>query len=116
MARRVRQTPSRGSKRRSSPVAPDDVVELAKSTSFSEVLVSLDVPEVGGGHAGDFAESQINGRGQASQPEQHGSGTESYPPQHAADEDFIAAESFDEVGYLRLNPDVRRETTELLEP
>ena len=108
MARRVRQTPSRGSKRRSSPVVPDDVIELAQSTSFSEVLVSLEVHEVGHGQAGDFAESQINGRGQASEPEQHVSGNESYPPQRAADEDFIAAESFDEVGYLRLNPDVRR--------
>lgn len=119
MARRVRQTSSRGSKKRASPALPDDVIVLAKRASLSEapasaysggdeILVSADVTSevVYGG--GDVVESRIDDLIQTHESEQPVAGSEFCPPMDPADGDFVAAENFDEDGYLRLNPDVRR--------
>ena len=72
MARRVRQTHSRGSTKRPAPVPPKDAVGLE-----------------------DTQDDQVEG-------------SVFFQPTDPAEGDFIVAESFDEAGYLRLNPDVRR--------
>ncbi len=79
MARRVKQTPSRGSKQRPSRVLPDDADE-----------------------------SQIDGLIQMTERAESDSGSVFFPQTDPAGGDVAVAESFDEAGYLRLNPDVRR--------
>jgi hypothetical protein len=127
MARRVRQSPSRGSKKRPSSVLPKDVIDPAKSASLSEAstslypggpetLVALDVDremhdERNGNEdpqSDNVVESQINGLTQSGESAQPDPGNVFLLPGDSADSDFIVAESFDEAGYLRLNPDVRR--------
>jgi hypothetical protein len=128
MARRLRQTSSRGSKKRSSPALPDDVITLVANTAalgeipasaYSDgdgILTSPDVTsddvygenEADDGQAGDVVESRITGRIAVREYEQQVAGSEFSPPMDPADGDFVVAENFDEAGYLRLNPDVRR--------
>jgi GT2 family glycosyltransferase len=90
MVRRVKQTPSRGSKQRPSPVLPEDAIGLAESASQNS------------------GESQIDGLIQMTEPPEPDSGSVFFPRTDPAGGDFAVAESFDEAGYLRLNPDVRR--------
>jgi GT2 family glycosyltransferase len=106
---------------------PDDVSALAKSASLSEIpapaysgsdeiLASPDVTsdvvfggvDVDDGQAGNVIESRVSDLIQTSESEQLVAGSEFSPPMDPADGDFVVAESFDEGGYLRLNPDVRR--------
>ncbi len=90
MARRVKQTPSRGSKQRPSPVLPEDAIGLAESASQNS------------------GESQIDGLIQMTEPPEPDSGSVFFPRTDPAGGDFAVAGSFDEAGYLRLNPDVLR--------
>lgn len=127
MARRMGQTSSRGSKKRASPASPDDVIVLATRASLTEgpasahsggdeILVSPDVPsevvfeagEVDDRQAGNVVESSIDYPIETRESERDAAGSEFSPPMDPADGDFVVAESFDEDGYLRLNPDVRR--------
>lgn len=114
MARRVRQTPSRGSNKRPSSVLPSDDIEFAKSASISDVPA----PDVHGDvdsqrndegrQEDDAAASQVNELAQASESVQYLPSGEFFAPTDSGDGEFIVAETFDEAGYLRLNPDVRR--------
>ncbi len=90
MARRVRQTHSRGSTKRPAPVPAKDAVGL-DDTQDTHVI-----------------ESQIHDRAQAGDSEEPIEGSVFFQPTDPAEDDVIVAESFDEAGYLRLNPDVRR--------
>jgi len=127
MVRRVRQTSSRGSKKRYPPVPRGEAVDAAISASLSEVPESghfngedvLATPEIasdavfgvnnaGDGQSGDGGGSSSNASMQAGESEQHVLDSEFFPPMDPADGDFVVAENFDEDGYLRLNPDVRR--------
>jgi GT2 family glycosyltransferase len=105
MARRVRQTPSRGSKK--------------KASSYSggtEILVALEVDSetqderIGNGdpQSDDVPESQVDDLIQSGKSARADPGNVFLRAGDSADGDFIVAESFDEAGYLRLNPDVRR--------
>ncbi len=126
MARHMRQTSSRVAKKRPSTLLPSDDVDLAKNSSLSSIPVStysggeiLAAPGGTGdasyersdaavGQAGDGGESRINGVMQTSESAQYHSDGELFQPMDPADGDFVVAESFDEAGYVRLNPDVRR--------
>jgi GT2 family glycosyltransferase len=96
------------------------VVGLAKGASqnsdIAEPLFSLDVQreipiEESGNEdwqADDVVESRVNGLIQTGESEQPVPGSVFSQPTDPAEGNFIVAESFDEAGYLRLNPDVRR--------
>jgi GT2 family glycosyltransferase len=127
MVRRVRQTSSRGSKKRYPPVSRGEAIDVAKSASLSEAPASahfdgedvLATPEITSdavfgrnnaedGQSSDGSGSPSNGLIQTSESEQHLADSEFFPPMDPADGDFVVAENFDEDGYLRFNPDVRR--------
>lgn len=118
MARRVRQTSSRGSRKRQSLILGGEASDVAEGASLGEipapacsvgdqVQVSPDVTGDFLFGASDFVES-IDDPIPTSESEQHVAGTEFHAPIDPADGDFVVAENFDEGGYLRLNPDVRR--------
>ncbi len=90
MVRRVKQTPSRGSKQRPSPVLPENAIGLAEGA-----------PQNSG-------ESQVDGLIQMTERPEPDSGSVFFPRTDPAGGDYAVAEIFDEAGYLRLNPDVRR--------
>jgi hypothetical protein len=127
MARRVGQTSSRGSKKRPSAFLRDDVIDVANSDSLSEAPVFAysggdEIPatseiaidavfernDADAGPAGDVGESQGNGVLDTGESGQDVPASEFFPPRNPDDGDFVVAECFDEAGYLRLNPDVRR--------
>jgi GT2 family glycosyltransferase len=112
MVRRVRQTSSGGSKKRQSLILGDDD-EIPASPDIRDDLVFTE-------NNGDDGQNDDHGRqdevvelpnNELSPPResepQVGSG-EFFAPMDPADGDFVVAENFDESGYLRLNPDVRR--------
>lgn len=113
MARRVRQTPTRGPNKRPSPVLLSDDIELAKRSSISDVPspdVHGDVDyqrNDEGRQEDDAVASRVNELAQASGSVQYLASGEFFGPTDSGNGDFIVAECFDEVGYLRLNPDVR---------
>ena len=127
MVRRVRQASSRGSKKRNPPVLRGEAVDVANSDSLGEgpAFAQLDgeaviaTPPIAGdfvfgpanaedGQSGENGGSPSDGSMQTGDSEQLVSDREFFPPTDPADGDFVVAENFDEDGYLRLNPDVRR--------
>ncbi len=96
MARRVKQTPSRGSKKRPSPASPG-LSEIQYERTRNDNL-----------SADNAVESQTDGLLPLDDAAQPDPGNVFFMPGDSADSDFLVAESFDEAGYLRLNPDVRR--------
>ena len=126
MARRVRQTSSRGSKKRLSPVLPKGAPKQAQRASAraisqsshsdgAEAVVSLQVEsdvhrernDERDWRDGDIFESQINSRMQTNESSQPVADSAIFPPMDSGGGEILA-ESFDEEGYLRLNPDLRR--------
>ena len=122
MARRVRQTTRRRSKDRDAPPlrgADADREESAAEDESPQPLFSVDseeavavgVPGNDYGHAndavqnGEFDPSKGNGLVKA---ELAVAEAVLIRPTDDADDDLIPADEFDEAGYLRLNPDVRR--------
>src|SRR5271165_2928398 len=92
MARRVRQAPSRGSKKRRAPVFPKGVFEAAKTASLDRPGRNDD----GSLQDGDVVESRINGLVQTSDSEQHDVADRVFSPlADPANGNLVVAESFD---------------------
>jgi GT2 family glycosyltransferase len=127
MARRARDTLSRGSKKRPALALRTDVHGSKESTSQEQALrplysdsaddqTSVDVIKDGDrepanaydGQEGESGQLGINDSTPICESERPASQIEAARPIDAVNDDFIPAESFDEAGYLRLNPDVRR--------
>jgi GT2 family glycosyltransferase len=112
MARRVKPGTSDGAKKSRSSALRGEATEPAEATSLEEMPAtfyaesadstpSVDAP--GGVESNADAQAQIEMGG----AEQHINQNETVVPTESTDEDLISADTFDEAGYLRLNPDVR---------
>jgi GT2 family glycosyltransferase len=110
MVRRVRSASSNGSRKRRPAAVPADTGEPVEPTSFGDARgqfysdgnadqASLDISEV---VEGTVDVVMMESEGEQLVPENQAAvGPET------TDDDLIPVESFDEAGYLRLNPDVR---------